>query len=389
MLRQWTGECEPDGLANGVRIEDASVRGTERIEEKVMSGPRIVFCSNNHIYDASLYDACPYCSKIEAEQKELVSQAALEMPDHAAAKGPEGFADENSLSGNFAGQPGSGSGREPADFLGKESMPEDPYGVTVIGTGPAPAGHGDPFGAEAPDQNVSVAGNLNNSAGNSGSYDKTVSSTGGLSGSEKKSPGTISDSSAEIDGMEDAVSGSPLVGGHAEEKELTGSTGYPSEKALQNEPETVSSDGAADAEHPSFSSRTAGSDHAGSDAVFEQEDEWDDYPMKYEGAVRGWFVLQNGIQKDHSIELCKKSMFIYDYDGMLLVISRQMEDMKLLATIEQYKTISILPEPGVYFEVDGEARRSCGKLKPYMRLLIGSHRMVYVPIDERLLNGER
>ena len=111
--------------------------------------------------------------------------------------------------------------------------------------------------------------------------------------------------------------------------------------------------------------------------------------MKYEGAVRGWFVLQNGIQKDHSIELCKKSMFIYDYDGMLLVISRQMEDMKLLATIEQYKTISILPEPGVYFEVDGEARRSCGKLKPYMRLLIGSHRMVYVPIDGRLLNGER
>ena len=389
MLRQWTGECEPDGLANGVRIEDASVRGTERIEEKVMSGPRIVFCSNNHIYDASLYDACPYCSKIEAEQKELVSQAALEMPDHAAEKGPEEFADENSLSGNFAGQPGSGFGREPADFMGKESMPEDPYGVTVIGTGPAPAGHGDPFGAEAPDQNVSVAGNLNNSTGNSGSYDKTVSSTGGLSGSEKKSPGTISDSSAEIDGMADAVSGSPLVGGHAEEKELTGSTGYPSEKALQNEPETVSSDGAADAEHPSFSSRTAGSDHAGSGSVFEQEDEWDDYPMKYEGPVRGWFVLQNGIQKDHSIELCKKSMFIYDYDGMLLVISRQMEDMKLLATIEQYKTISILPEPGVYFEVDGEARRSCGKLKPYMRLLIGSHRMVYVPVDERLLNGER
>ena len=205
MLLQWTGECEPDGLANGVRIEDASVRGTERIEEKVMSGPRIVFCSNNHIYDASLYDACPYCSKIEAEQKELVSQAALEMPDHAAAKGPEGFADENSLSGNFAGQPGSGFGREPADFMGKESMPEDPYGVTVIGTGPAPAGHGDPFGAETPDQNVSDAGNLNNSAGNSGSYDKTVSSTGGLSGSEKKSPGTISDSSAEIDGMADAV----------------------------------------------------------------------------------------------------------------------------------------------------------------------------------------
>ena len=389
MLRQWTGECEPDGLANGVRIEDASVRGTERIEEKVMSGPRIVFCSNNHIYDASLYDACPYCSKIEAEQRELVTQAALEMPDNTAAKGPEGSADENSLSGDFAGQPGSGPGREPADFLGKESMPEDPYGVTVIGTGPAPAGHGDPFGAETPDQNVSDVGNLNNSAGNSRSYDKTVSSTGGLSGSEKKSAGSISGPSAEIEGTADAVSGSPKAGGHEAEKELTGSTGYPSEKALQNEPETVSSDGAADAEHHSFSSRTAGSDHAGSDAVFEQEDEWDDYPMKYEGPVRGWFVLQNGIQKDHSIELCKKSMFIYDYDGMLLVISRQMEDMKLLATIEQYKTISILPEPGVYFEVDGEARRSCGKLKPYMRLLIGSHRMVYVPIDERLLNGER
>ena len=354
-----------------------------------MSGPRIVFCSNNHIYDASLYDACPYCSKIEAEQRELVTQAALEMPDNTAAKGPEGSADENSLSGDFAGQPGSGPGREPADFLGKESMPEDPYGVTVIGTGPAPAGHGDPFGAETPDQNVSDAGNLNNSAGSSGSYDKTVSSTGGLSGSEKKSAGSISGPSAEIEGTADAVSGSPKAGGHEAEKELTGSTGYPSEKALQNEPENVSSDGAADAEHPSFSSRTAGSDHAESDAVFEQEDVWDDYPMKYEGAVRGWFVLQNGIQKDHSIELCKKSMFIYDYDGMLLVISRQMEDMKLLATIEQYKTISILPEPGVYFEVDGEARRSCGKLKPYMRLLIGSHRMVYVPVDERLLNGER
>ena len=61
----------------------------------------------------------------------------------------------------------------------------------------------------------------------------------------------------------------------------------------------------------------------------------------------------------------------------------------LLATIEQYKTISILPAPGVPFEVNGEARRSCGKLGDYMKLLIGSHRMVYVPVDDRLLNGEK
>ena len=82
-------------------------------------------------------------------------------------------------------------------------------------------------------------------------------------------------------------------------------------------------------------------------------------------------------------------MFIYDYDGMILVFSRQMEDMTLLATIEQYKAISILPAPGVHFEVNGEARRSCGKLGGYMNLLIGSHRMVYVPINDRLLNGDR
>lgn len=36
-----------------------------------MVAPRIVFCDKNHIYDASLYGSCPYCKRIEQEQKEL------------------------------------------------------------------------------------------------------------------------------------------------------------------------------------------------------------------------------------------------------------------------------------------------------------------------------
>ena len=141
-----------------------------------------------------------------------------------------------------------------------------------------------------------------------------------------------------------------------------------------------------------FSAASSGEAAGGyweSDDSYEEEDEWESFPLKNEGPVRGWFVLQNGIQKDHSIELCRKSMFIYDYEGMCLIFSRQMENMTLLATIEQYKAVSILPEPGVPFEVNGEPRRSCGRLGAYMKLRIGSHQMVYVPIDDRLLNGER
>ena len=141
-----------------------------------------------------------------------------------------------------------------------------------------------------------------------------------------------------------------------------------------------------------FSAASSGEAAGGyweSDDSYEEEDEWESFPLKNEGPVRGWFVLQNGIQKDHSIELCRKSMFIYDYEGMCLIFSSQMENMTLLATIEQYKAVSILPEPGVPFEVNGEPRRSCGRLGAYMKLLIGSHQVVYVPIDDRLLNGER
>ena len=80
-----------------------------------MSGPRIVFCSNNHIYDASLYDACPYCSKIEAERKEI-------------------------------GGPDTGFAGEPVDIFGPSGADDDPYGATVAGTGPAPTGGSYPFG---------------------------------------------------------------------------------------------------------------------------------------------------------------------------------------------------------------------------------------------------
>ena len=80
-----------------------------------MSGPRIVFCSNNHIYDASLYDACPYCSKIETERKEI-------------------------------GVPDTGFAGEPVDIFGPSGADDDPYGATVAGTGPAPTGGSDPFG---------------------------------------------------------------------------------------------------------------------------------------------------------------------------------------------------------------------------------------------------
>lgn len=36
-----------------------------------MADPKIVFCSNNHIYDEAIYEECPYCSKIAESQRAL------------------------------------------------------------------------------------------------------------------------------------------------------------------------------------------------------------------------------------------------------------------------------------------------------------------------------
>ena len=461
-----------------------------------MSGPRIVFCSNNHIYDASLYDECPYCSKIEAERKEIGAPAA---------------------SVNSFAEPDTGFAGEPVDIFGPSGAEDDPYGATVAGTGPAPTGgsypFGEPFGGAASGSFFSDDMTLK---GDSRPFES-------LEGTAKRSDGPESDSEAFQDdpksglefvpsedgaesepsdeenipefkipfftkdgvpdprnidtsmGLAEGMNGSsagedkespeegegvvkspeageeaekpPEAGGEAEkspeageEAEKSPEAGEGAVKFPEEEEETVGSsekgeetevkdpvqkdaDGPAASTIPSqplgetlkgsnqpaqrgaafgdsdqsarkesfsaASSQETGGGYWESDDPYEEEDEWESFPLKNEGPVRGWFVLQNGIQKDHSIELCRKSMFIYDYEGMCLIFSRQMENMTLLATIEQYKAVSILPEPGVPFEVNGEPRRSCGRLGAYMKLLIGSHQVVYVPIDDRLLNGER
>ncbi len=508
-----------------------------------MSGPRIVFCSNNHIYDASLYDACPYCSKIEAERKEI-------------------------------GAPDTGFAGEPVDIFGPSGADDDPYGATVAGTGPAPTGGSDPFGepfggadsgsffsddmtlkgdyrpfeslegtskrSDGPEAKMSFgtenpeaeaasgadrpweetssgADNPEAEAGVSRSAEgfpgealqntpesgsevfqidpesdsevyqnapesdseafqddpesglEFVPSDGGVesdssdeeeipefkipfftkdgvpdprnidtsmglaesmngssSGEDKESPEESEEAvkSPEADGE---AGKSPEAGEEAEkspeEEEAAAKSSDRGEEAVIKDPVQKDTDDPAASTIPSqplgetlkgsnqpaqrgpafgdsdqsarkesFSAASSQETAGGyweSDDPYEEEDEWESFPLKNEGPVRGWFVLQNGIQKDHSIELCRKSMFIYDYEGMCLIFSRQMENMTLLATIEQYKAVSILPEPGVPFEVNGEPRRSCGRLGAYMKLLIGSHQVVYVPIDDRLLNGER
>lgn len=496
-----------------------------------MSGPRIVFCSNNHIYDASLYDACPYCSKIEAERKEI-------------------------------GAPDTGFAGEPVDIFGPSGADDDPYGATVAGTGPAPTGGSDPFGEpfggaasgsffsddmtlkgdyrpfeslegtakrddgpeaetffgtenpaseaasgadnpweetspgadnsevetgvfrsaegfpgealqNAPESESDVFQNAPESdsevfqdAPESGlefvpsdggaesepsdeedipefkipfftkdgvpdprnidtSMGLAESMNGSSSGEDKESPEESEEAvkSPEADGE---AGKSPEAGEEAEkspeEEEAAVKSSDRGEEAAIKDPVQKDTDDPAASTIPSqplgetlkgsnqpaqrgpafgesdqsarkesfsaASSQEAAGGYWESDDPYEEEDEWESFPLKNEGPVRGWFVLQNGIQKDHSIELCRKSMFIYDYEGMCLVFSRQMENMTLLATIEQYKAISILPEPGVPFKVNGESRRSCGRLGAYMKLLIGSHQVVYVPIDDRLLNGE-
>lgn len=50
-----------------------------------MSDPRIVFCEYNHIYDASLYESCPYCRKIALEQQELDAYVRGKMKRRAPA----------------------------------------------------------------------------------------------------------------------------------------------------------------------------------------------------------------------------------------------------------------------------------------------------------------
>ncbi len=508
-----------------------------------MSGPRIVFCSNNHIYDASLYDACPYCSKIEAERKEI-------------------------------GAPDTGFAGEPVDIFGPSGADDDPYGATVAGTGPAPTGgsypFGEPFGdadsgsffsddmtlkgdyrpfeslegtskrSDGPEAKMSFgtenpeaeaasgadrpweetssgADNSEADAGDSWSAegfpgealqtapesgsevlqidpesDSEVyqndpesdseafqddpesgpeflpsdggaesepsdeeeipefkipfftkdgvpdprnidtslglaeSMNGSSSGEDMESPEEGEEALKSFEASEEVLK-SPEAGEGAvkspEEEEAAVKSSDRGEEAVIKDPVQKDTDDPAASTIPSqplgetlkgsnqpaqkesafgesdqsarkeafsaASSEEAAGGYWESDDSYEEEDEWESFPLKNEGPVRGWFVLQNGIQKDHSIELCRKSMFIYDYEGMCLIFSRQMENMTLLATIEQYKAVSILPEPGVPFEVNGEPRRSCGRLGAYMKLLIGSHQVVYVPIDDRLLNGER
>lgn len=508
-----------------------------------MSGPRIVFCSNNHIYDASLYDACPYCSKIEAERKEI-------------------------------GTPDTGFAGEPVDIFGPSGADDDPYGATVAGTGPAPTGGSDPFGepfgdadsgsffsddmtlkgdyrpfeslegtskrSDGPEAKMSFgtenpeaeaasgadrpweetssgADNSEADAGDSWSAEgfpgealqtapesgsevlqidpesdsevyqnapesdseafqddpesgpeflpsdggaesepsdeeeisefkipfftkdgvpdpRNIDTSMGLaesmngssSGEDKESPEEGEEALKSFEASEEVLK-SPEAGEGAvkspEEEEAAVKSSDRGEKAAIKDPVQKDTDDPASSTIPSqplgetlkgsnhpaqdgsafgesdqsarkeafsaASSEEAAGGYWESDDSYEEEDEWESFPLKNEGPVRGWFVLQNGIQKDHSIELCRKSMFIYDYEGMCLIFSSQMENMTLLATIEQYKAVSILPEPGVPFEVNGEPRRSCGRLGAYMKLLIGSHQVVYVPIDDRLLNGER
>ena len=475
-----------------------------------MSGPRIVFCCNNHIYDASLYDACPYCSKIEAERKEI-------------------------------GAPDTGFAGEPVDIFGPSGADDDPYGATVAGTGPAPTGGSDPFGEpfggaasgsffsddmtlkgdyrpfeslegtakrdDSPEaetffgtEHPESESEASQTAPESGSEvlqidpesDSEVyqndqksdseafqddpesgpeflpsdggaesepsdeeeipefkipfftkdgvpdprnidtsmglaeSMNGSSSGEDKESPKEGEEALKSFEASEEVLK-SPEAGEGAvkspEEEEAAVKSSDRGEEAVIKDPVQKDTDDPAASTIPSqplgetlkgsnhpaqngsafgesdqsarkeaFSAASSGEAAGGyweSDDSYEEEDEWESFPLKNEGPVRGWFVLQNGIQKDHSIELCRKSMFIYDYEGMCLIFSSQMENMTLLATIEQYKAVSILPEPGVPFEVNGEPRRSCGRLGAYMKLRIGSHQVVYVPIDDRLLNGER
>ncbi len=431
-----------------------------------MSGPRIVFCSNNHIYDASLYDACPYCSKIAAEQKELVSSTAGVDPAIMHPVGMDETIGPDSFSGDFSAPPGFGPAAEPVDFSGPDFGTDDPYAATVVGTGSF-----EPFdrtsersgGTSEPYDKTSERG-----AGTSEPYDKTSERGAGTFEPEKSIAGTGPEPFAAFEGFPGTDS--------AIEKDLSGtgssdnnmSAGIPEDSAFPGSADGIADYGTAadsgDADFPEDEIEPDPSDEedipgikipfftkdgvpdprnldtsvgrteevgagtsksqkeaekaeeapaskeaeapaeegisqagsfgeipegdAGYGEEFYEEDGWDEPLLKNEGPVRGWFILQNGPQQDHSVELCKKSMFIYDYDGMCLVLSGQMENMTLLATIEQYKAISILPEPGVPFEVNGEPRRSCGRLGAYMRLLVGSHRMVFVPVDERLLNGE-
>lgn len=75
-----------------------------------MAEPKIVFCSNNHIYDAAINDECPYCKKITSEQKELSDTV-------------------NGLSGKgmVAGQSFSFADDDSTELISGEHISEDEY----------------------------------------------------------------------------------------------------------------------------------------------------------------------------------------------------------------------------------------------------------------------
>ncbi len=57
-----------------------------------MSGPKIIFCSNNHIYDAALHSECPYCRKIAEDQNAL--SRSIGIPDISEKANSEDENDE-------------------------------------------------------------------------------------------------------------------------------------------------------------------------------------------------------------------------------------------------------------------------------------------------------
>ena len=319
-----------------------------------MSGPRIVFCSNNHIYDASLYDRCPYCSKIGEEQKELVTPAAAENPYAGGFAGTDGSVSKDLFSEDPFSGTDTGFLRETADFFGPESADEDPYGATAAGTGQAAAAgkyeFGDPFGAAVP--------------GSMPSGNETLKSSYVPSEAEKPEaevPFVKEDSGAEMPFeavvKEDPEAEVPFV------KEDSGAE-MPFEAVVKEDPEAevpfeaeslevkgpeaevpfetegLEAEGpgievpfetegleaevsfetegleakASEAEMPFeteghealekvFQSDSESGTTTGEADVYssKEEDEWDSFPLKNEGPVRGWFVLQNGVQKDHSV----------------------------------------------------------------------------------------
>lgn len=246
-----------------------------------MAEPKIVFCNNNHIYDAAINNECPYCKKIASDQKEL----------------------SDSVNGVSRKRTVRGLIDEYTELISREA--EDEYTELIT----------------------------------------------------KETE--FEDDSTELISKEVVV--------EDEHTELI-RHGFPIESAAVHSIQEFASQSETD--------------------LGNRNKERVSEILKNDGKVIGWLVLKNGSNAGHSIEICQKTKYIYEFQGSCITSSESNDEMRLLATIENDDALSIIPGNGVSLTVNGADKTMYRFLCSYDELQLGTYYILYIEIMAHFMKWE-